>query len=58
MKGIIGSKNPNAITQKTNLVPDESKDLFGTNLILRKVGSLFSPELLSVLSIKTKRTSG
>ena len=54
MKGIIGSKNPNAITQKTNLVPYESKDLFGTNLILRKVGSFLSPELLSALSIETK----
>ena len=54
MKGIIGSKNPNAITQKTSLVPYESKDLFGTNLILRKVGSFLYPELLIGLSIKTK----
>ncbi len=54
MKGIIGSKNPHAITKKTALVPDESKDLFGTNRILRNVGSFLSPELSNVLSIKTK----
>ena len=54
MKGIIGSKNPHAITKKTALVPDESKDLFGTNRILRNVGSFLSPELSNVLSIKTE----
>ena len=57
IKGSIGSKKPQAITQKTTLVPYESRDLFGTNRTLRNVGP-FSPELSNVLSIVIKQTSG
>ncbi len=51
IKGKIGSRKPHAITRNTTFVPFESKDRFGTNLILSNVGSLLSVQFSSVFSM-------